>query len=98
MLDTQVPTTPSRKRTISCSHRLLYRGALSLPDSYLVLDGLSFTTNISDSNVTRTPSKRLLDNPLALALETMRGRPSLQLLGTVKLSDVWLDTSADVHV
>ena len=98
MLDTQVPTTPSRKRTISSSHRLLYRGALSLPDSYLVLDGLSFTTTISASNVTSTPSKRLLDNPLALALETMRGRPSLQFLGTEKLSDVWLDTSADVHV
>ncbi|CAL1712014.1 unnamed protein product [Somion occarium] len=97
-MDISIPTTPSHSRHTSNAHRLLYRGALSLPDSYLLLDGLSFTTDITDSHVTSTPSKRLLENPLALALESMRGRPNLHFLGTEKLSDVWLDTSRDVHV
>lgn len=73
----------------SANPRLLYRGALSLPDSYLLLDGLTFSTNL-------LANKDLLHNPLALALESMRGRPSLRLKGTEQLKDVWIDASDDV--
>jgi hypothetical protein len=41
---------------------------------------------------------QLLENPLALALESMRGRQSLRFLGTVKLSEVWLDESGNVEM
>jgi hypothetical protein len=41
---------------------------------------------------------QLLENPLALALETMRGRPSLRLQGTVKLKDVWIDDDGGVRL
>ena len=78
-------TTPA-----SSNSRLLYRGALSLPDSHLLLDGLTFTTTLANSPI------KLLDNSLALALESMRGRPSLRFLGTVKLSDFSLDDSVCV--
>ncbi|KAF9446139.1 hypothetical protein P691DRAFT_674201 [Macrolepiota fuliginosa MF-IS2] len=75
------------------SYRLLYRGALSLPDSYLLLDGLTFSARLE------SPIKyQLLENPLALALESMRGRQTLRFLGTVKLNDVWLDESANVEM
>ncbi|KAI0077201.1 hypothetical protein K474DRAFT_1112134 [Panus rudis PR-1116 ss-1] len=112
---------PSHSRTTTNTHRLLYRGALSLPDSHLLLDGLSFTIETSPSLPVSTsassippststtsvdsltqPGKSkandLLENPLALALESMRGRPSLHLLGTESLKDVWLDTGNEVHV
>ena len=78
------------------SYRLLYRGALSLPDSLLLLDGLTFAVRLN------SPSKpsafNLLENPLALALESMRGRPSLRFLGTVFLRDVWMDESGGVEM
>ncbi|EKM53614.1 uncharacterized protein PHACADRAFT_260057, partial [Phanerochaete carnosa HHB-10118-sp] len=74
------------------SHRLLYRGALALPDSHLLLDGLSFVAG------TTSTSENLLENPLALALESMRGRPSLHFLGTEDLKDVWLDATGEVNV
>jgi hypothetical protein len=78
------------------SYRLLYRGALSLPDSLLLLDGLTFSVRLN------SPSKHstfnLLQNPLALALESMRGRPSLRFLGTVFLRDVWMDESGGVEM
>ena len=94
------------------SHRLLYRGALELPDSYMVLDGLSFTLALDavptapgergNPNVTSTPSGKskldLLENPLALALESMRGRPTLQFLGTTKIADVHVDGSFNANV
>ncbi|KAE9385032.1 hypothetical protein BT96DRAFT_1026724 [Gymnopus androsaceus JB14] len=51
-------SSPSRPS----SQRLLYRGALSLPDSYLLLDGLTFSAQIDAEH-------NLLENPLALALE-----------------------------
>lgn len=73
----------------SATPRLLYRGALSLPDSYLLLDGLTFSANLF-------ANKDLLHNPLALALESMRGRPSLRLKGTEQLKDIWIDPSDDV--
>ena len=94
------------------AHRLLYRGALELPDSYMVLDGLSFTLALDsvppvagdqgNLNVTSTPSGKskldLLENPLALALESMRGRPTLQFLGTTKIADVHVDGSFNASV
>ncbi|KAF9462375.1 hypothetical protein BDZ94DRAFT_1309646 [Collybia nuda] len=93
-------TNPTPPRPIeppnSNSYRLLYRGALSLPDSHLLLDGLTFAARLE------SPSKHnhLLQNPLALALESMRGRPSLRLLGVVKLDDdnIWLDDSGGIEL
>lgn len=78
------PTPPRQKEFIPSSssplvppsttpHRLLYRGSLTLPDSHLFLDGLTFTS---------AEHRSLLENPLALALESMRGRKTLRLLGT----------------
>ena len=82
--------------THSNAYRLLYRGALSLPDSHILLDGLTFAAR-HDS-----PSKRtqLLQNPLALALESMRGRPSLRFIGVVSLDDdkLWLDESGGIEM
>ena len=88
-------STPSSS-SFSPSFRLLYRGALALPDSFLLLDGLTFVARLE------TPSKAsafaLMENPLALALESMRGRPSLRFLGTVRMSDLWLDGSGGVEM
>jgi len=86
----QTPSNPSG------SYRLLYRGALSLPDSHIVLDGLTFAVKL-DSPV-KSVSSLLLENNLALALESMRGRPSLQLMGVVKLADLWMDESGGVEM
>jgi hypothetical protein len=86
------------------THRLLYRGALSLPDSHIVLDGLTFVANPLEHArpfVSTPGAAELMDNPLALALETMRGRSSVRLLGEVRLDsmhDVWLDESGDVSL
>ncbi len=76
------------------SHRLLFRGSLSVPDSRLVLEGFSFTVPIDN---TRSPSVHLLQNPLALSLESMRGR-SLALSGTTRVDAVLLDKMAEVDV
>jgi hypothetical protein len=76
------------------SHRLLFRGSLSLPDSRLLLEGLSFTVPVND---TRSSGVNLLQNPLALALESMRGR-SLALSGTTRVDAVHLDKMAEVDV
>jgi hypothetical protein len=97
-------TTPENKRITSASSsasRFLYRGALSLPDSLLTLDGLTFTAHLGASDRSASKSKldtNLLQNPLALALQTMRGRPSLRLLGTLKLRDVYLDDTGGVEM
>ncbi|KAI5116246.1 hypothetical protein M0805_002616 [Coniferiporia weirii] len=74
--------------------RLLYRGALSLPDSHLLLDGLTFTIALpaDDPHAART----LLATPLALALESMRGRPALRFAGVVRLADVTCDFAGGV--
>ena len=91
----------------SSASRLLYRGTLSLPDSFLLLDGLTFTAHLGASdlkdNHKNSASKpkldlNLLQSPLALALESMRGRPSLRFLGTVKLRDLYLDEAGDVEM
>jgi hypothetical protein len=76
------------------SHRLLFRGSLSVPDSRLLLEGLSFTIPIDD---TRSPTANLLENQLALTLESMRGR-TLALSGTSKVDCVQLDRSAEMDV
>lgn len=76
------------------SHRLLFRGSLSVPDSRLLLEGLSFTLPIDN---TRSPSVHLLQNPLALALESMRGR-TLALSGTSRVDSVHLDRTAEVDM
>ncbi|KAG6899394.1 hypothetical protein C0993_010613 [Termitomyces sp. T159_Od127] len=91
------PTPPRTADSVLNSYRLLYRGALSLPDSHLLLDGLTFVARLD------SPSKNnhLLENPLALALESMRGRPSLRFMGVVKLHDhenFWLDESGDIEM
>jgi hypothetical protein len=82
--------------THSNAYRLLYRGALSLPDSHILLDGLTFAARLD------SPSKhtQLLQNPLALALESMRGRPSLRFMSVVKLDDdkLWLDESGGIEM
>lgn len=79
-------------------HRLLYRGSLSLSDSWITLDGLTF---VASAPALGGGQAELLQNPLALALESMRGRPSVHLAGMVqldKLKDVWLDESGDVSL
>jgi hypothetical protein len=73
----------------SIHSRLLFRGSLSLPDSHLPLDGLTFLA---------ATGTELLQNPLALALESMRGRPSLRFLGTTPLEQLSLDVSGGVCV
>ncbi|KLO16204.1 hypothetical protein SCHPADRAFT_870064 [Schizopora paradoxa] len=63
--------------------RLLYRGALSLPDSHLLLDGLTFTIDLPTDD--QQASLKLLETPLPLALEILRGRPSLSFIGVERL-------------
>lgn len=63
--------------------RLLYRGALSLPDSHLLLDGLTFTIDLPTDD--QQASLKLLETPIPLALESMRGRPSLSFVGIERL-------------
>ena len=77
-------STPSK--ALSHPHRLLYRGSLSLPDSHLLLDGLSLTVKTADTH----GSPALLSNTLALTLESLRGLP-LHLIGTVRVKDVWIE-------
>ncbi|KAL0574910.1 hypothetical protein V5O48_007054 [Marasmius crinis-equi] len=72
-------------------HRLLYRGAISIPDSHLLLDGITFSARLDAEH-------KLLDNPLALALETMRKRPALRYLGTTNLNDIYMDGSGDISI
>lgn len=68
------------------SRRLLYRGALCLPDSHILLDGLTFTGNTAGNGSGSGSGMSLLENPLALALESMRGRPTLRFMGTRKVN------------
>lgn len=120
MLSTSTPTstvtsdahTPaSSGKGADSPYRLLYRGALSLPDSYLQLDGIAFSARLPNrqlSAVQDSPScslsrsesaaRELMYNPLALALESMRGRQSLRFKGTVCLQDVWMDDTGDVYM
>lgn len=63
----------------------------------MLLDGLSFVAE-TRSAIQNSPAANLLSNPLALALESMRGRPSLHLLGTERLEDLWLDAKSNISV
>lgn len=63
----------------------------------MVLDGLSFTTKIAERVIGNSPSTTLLENPLILALESMRGR-NLHLLGTENLKNMWFDTKTDISL
>lgn len=104
-------TPASSAKGTDTPYRLLYRGALSLPDSYLQLDGIAFSArlpNRQSSTLQDSPScslsrsdasaRELMYNPLALALESMRGRQSLRFKGTVRLQDVWMDDSGEVYM
>lgn len=104
-------TPASSGKGTDSPYRLLYRGALSLLDSYLQLDGVAFSArlpNRQSSALQDSPScslsrsdrsaRELMYNPLALALESMRGRQSLRFKGTVRLQDVWMDDSGDVYM
>ncbi|TFK93360.1 hypothetical protein K466DRAFT_658598 [Polyporus arcularius HHB13444] len=75
------------------AHRLLYRGSLSLPDSHLLLDGLSFSVKLGDVH----GSPALFNNTLALTLESLRGLP-LHLIGPAKVKDTWIDPLGDINV
>ncbi|KAI0753452.1 hypothetical protein C8Q80DRAFT_1152256 [Daedaleopsis nitida] len=83
--------TPSK--VIAPPHRLLYRGSLSLPDSHLLLDGLSFTVKLGETH----GSPALLNNTLALTLESLRGLP-LHLIGTVRVKDTWIEPPGDINI
>jgi hypothetical protein len=62
----------------------------------MLLDGLTFVARLD------SPSKhsQLLQNPLALALESMRGRQSLRFMGVIKLNEtnMWMDQSGEVEM
>ena len=84
----QVDSTQAASDEISQGHpnpkpataRLLYRGSLSIPDSEILLDGLTLTINLPADDA--RSNTRLLENPTALALESMRGR-SLRYIGVL---------------
>jgi len=104
---------PQPPRKTNSSYRLLYRGALSLPDSEIFLEGN--TTWVTRTNVlTRFPRLflgitfvadlpckspgHLMSSPVPLALESMRGRSALRLVGVVKTKDVRLELSDEVSM
>jgi hypothetical protein len=110
-LASDVQTPASSGKVTDSLYRLLYRGALSLPDSYLQLDGVAFSARLPNRHspaqqdspscsLSRSDAaaRELMYNPLALALESMRGRQSLRFKGTVRLQDVWLDDTGDVYM
>lgn len=70
--------------------RLVYRGGLSLPDSHLILDGIAFSALLK-------PHTTLLQNPLALALESLRGIP-LRFIALVALEDIYYDSETAPHI
>ncbi|KAF7319401.1 VPS9 domain-containing protein [Mycena chlorophos] len=84
-------TTPTPPRNNS-PFRLLYRGALSVPDSHTILDGLTFDCRVDQPS----SGHSLIENKLALALESLRGVKSLRSQGMVKLQDVYLDESGGI--
>ncbi|KAL5483033.1 hypothetical protein ACEPAI_8262 [Sanghuangporus weigelae] len=89
-------SSPSHRSNGATQPRLLYRGALSLPDSHLLLDGLTFTIALPTDDP--HASRALLESPLPLALESLRGRPSLSFRGFVKMENIHCDFSERVHL
>ncbi|KAK0218753.1 hypothetical protein IW262DRAFT_1054226 [Armillaria fumosa] len=77
------------------SSRLVYRGSLALPDSHVTLDGIAFSAML-------TAQTTLLQNPLALALESLRGI-ALRFVAVINLVDIYYDSKAapsivlDIH-
>ncbi|KAK0447380.1 uncharacterized protein EV420DRAFT_1647708 [Desarmillaria tabescens] len=77
------------------SSRLVYRGSLALPDSHVTLDGIAFSAML-------TAQTTLLQNPLALALESLRGI-AIRFVAVINLADVYYDIKAapsivlDIH-
>ncbi|KAF8525984.1 hypothetical protein BU17DRAFT_83487 [Hysterangium stoloniferum] len=84
---------PTPPRSDKRYYRLLYRGSLSLPDSELVLDGITFVAHVPPSS-----PESLMESPIALALESMRGRPRLRLIGVVKMSEVHHERTGDINM
>lgn len=66
----------------------------------MLLDGLTFTGHTGKG----AGMINLLENPLALALESMRGRPTLRFMGLRKLKGEeageggWVDFSGGVQL
>ncbi|OCB88127.1 hypothetical protein A7U60_g4755 [Sanghuangporus baumii] len=89
-------SSPSHRSNSATQPRLLYRGALSLPDSHLLLDGLTFTITLPADDP--HASRALLESPLTLALESLRGRPSLSFRGFVKMENIHCDFSERVNL
>ena len=91
-----VQTSPSdvTQKSKTGAARLLYRGSLSIPDSEITLDGLTLTISLPADDA-RSNSK-LLENPTALALESMRGR-SLRYLGVEKMEKVYCEFDEGIH-
>lgn len=88
---TEIKTSPHRSHA-----RLLYRGSLSLPDSNLLLDGLTFTIDLPSSDA--PAARTLLETPLPLALESLRGRSSIRFIDIVDLHSLIYDFSEKVHL
>ena len=88
---TAVRSSPQRSHA-----RLLYRGALSLPDSNLLLDGLTFTIDLPSSDA--PAARTLLETPLPLALESLRGQTSIRFIDIVDLHDLVCDFGEKVHL
>ncbi|KAK0187206.1 hypothetical protein F5146DRAFT_766942 [Armillaria mellea] len=90
---------PTSSSTMSsptrASSRLVYRGSLALPDSHVTLDGIAFSAML-------TAQTTLLQNPLALALESLRGI-AIRFVAVINLADVYYDVNAtpsivlDIH-
>ncbi|KAG8855627.1 hypothetical protein FRB96_006822 [Tulasnella sp. 330] len=83
--------TPTQTRQ-SQSHRLLYKGALTLSDDH---------TDVSlEAHLPPTSPTSFLNSPLPLALESMHGRPSLRITSIIPLASVAerLDDASDVRL
>ena len=66
-----------------------------LPKALYFLSGIAFTAHLPP-----TSPMSLLESPLPLALESMRGRPSLRFVAFEKLSEMKLnyDSEGDISL
>ncbi|KAG9008457.1 ASTRA complex subunit [Tulasnella sp. 427] len=91
--DNPTPTSSRHSQT----PRLLYTGSLALGDQNVgvSLDGICFVAHAPPTSPTA-----FLSSPLPLALEMMRGRPSLRVLSIIPLATVQarFDDTADVRL
>ncbi|PBK63640.1 hypothetical protein ARMSODRAFT_962946, partial [Armillaria solidipes] len=80
---------------IRASSRLVYKGSLALPDSHATIDCIAFSAML-------TAQTTLLQNPLALALESLHGI-AIRFVAVINLADVYYDAKAapsivlDIH-